>query len=228
MDHRSPKLKTTITFAIARDAPVGVVIAAYNSRLSRVFHWDLTNDTFTPGQFLKARAYVLSISADGRYFGYHVHASHKREQTYACVARLAHFTALGFFPYYVFYMWNSSYRPIIQFLENGDIFVLAERANLPWEKDFHLVQERVSPGFKHKIIRSWNEMTPKLLDQILERLGLRSHNHWDNQVNGRRRFFTKSNGLHSVDKLTGIQDLLAEFPKLPFEEIEPPDWAKEW
>ncbi len=223
-----PKLNSRITFAIARDKPLGVLIVEYNSKLSRVFHWDLTTDTFTPGQFLKARANVLAISADGKYFGYKAQSYRKGGESYVCVAKLGWFTALAFFPYPVYFQ-----SPIIHFLDSGDIFVYTERDHPAWFKPawlsiFAVAPDRVTPGFDHQILRDWNKKQPNLLEQWLERLGFKSSKAWDNQVNGRRRFFTKSNGLHSVDKLTGIQDLLAEFPKLPFEEIEPPDWAKEW
>lgn len=223
MDRSNPKLNTRVTFAIAQDKPVGVVIAAYTARLSQVFHWDLETDTFTPGQFLKARAYVLSISPDGKYFGYYVHAFHKRQQIYACIAKVAHFSALGFFPYF---LWDM---PIIHFLDNGDIFVVNKEITFPWANQFELAEEHITPGFTHRIMRDWKDRTPKLADRILERL--KTHMLRWQRCHGThrdRRIWTTNNELHATDRVTGKPIILKEFPKEPFQEIEPPDWAKKW
>lgn len=55
----------SLTFAIAKNAPVGVVIETYTSRYSRIHRWDLETDTVTPGQFLKGRAGFQPESACG-------------------------------------------------------------------------------------------------------------------------------------------------------------------
>lgn len=224
MDHSNPKLNTRVTYAIARDIPMGVVIAAFNSRLSRIYQWNLKDNTFTPGQFLKARAMVMSISADGRYYAYRVEASHKREQSYTCIARVPFFTALAFFP-------HPPYdHSVVQFLDNGDIFVLAKRKNLRWVKEYGEVKERIIPGFKNQILRNWKDLNLGFVDQVIARSGLSLPSSWDDQQDHhrQRRIWTENDELHVKSLVTGSSSLLAEFPREPFVEIEPPDWAKQW
>lgn len=224
MDHGNKDLNTKLTFAIARDVPTAVVIAAHSSRLSRMFHWDLKNNTFTPSQFLKARAMVMAISADGRYCAYRVDASHKREQSYTCIARVPFFTALAFFPHY------SYDRSVVQFLDNGDIFVLAKRKNLSWVKEYGEVKERVTPGFKNQILRDWRDLNLGFVDQILAKTGLSLPSTWNDQQDNhrQRRIWTENNELHAKSLVTGSSSILREFTRETFEEVEPPDWAKVW
>lgn len=84
-----------LTFAIARDAPVGAVIAAWSSRLSRMYRWDVENDTFEAGQFLKGRSRVLAISPDGKYV---VYEADRMSITAIGVSHVPYFTAKAFFP----------------------------------------------------------------------------------------------------------------------------------
>ena len=225
MHPSSPKLNSRVTFAIAREKPLGVVIATYNSKLSRVFHWDLTTDTFTPGQFLKARANVLAISADGKYFGYQAESYRKGGESYVCVAKLGWFTALAFFP-------NPFYcpSPIIEFLDSGDIFVYSLRNHPGVSRVFPIQPDRITPGFEHQILRNWNEKQPNLLKQWLERIGLKSSSTWNDQndTHKYRVITARGNELFADSLVTDTEVLLAKFVTEAFVEMPPPDWVKEW
>jgi hypothetical protein len=217
MHPSSPKLNNRVTFAIARDKPLGVVIVTYNSKLSRVFHWDLTTDTFTPSQFLKARANVLAISADGKYFGYQAESYRRGGESYVCVAKLGWFTALAFFPYSVYFR-----SPIIHFLDSGDIFVCTKRDPPAWFKStwqgfFEVAPDRITPGFDHQILRDWKKKQPNLLKQWLERIGLNGSSTWNDQNDdhNHRIIFVRNNELLADSMVTDTEVLLATFVKEP-------------
>ncbi len=87
-----------LSFAIAADAPVGVVIANYSYRLSRMYLWDTDADTFEAGQMLKGESTVLSISPDGSYVAYRAEAWWREPTHYMCISRPPYFTALAYIP----------------------------------------------------------------------------------------------------------------------------------
>lgn len=217
-----PKKNTRVTFAIAADEPVGIVIAAFNSRLSRIYQWDLSTDTFTPGQFLKGRATVETISDDGRLFAYRADAYHKIEQSYSCISRTPFFTALAFFPH------HSCTYASIEFQIDGNILVVSEQEDLPWVKGYHLIHERITPGFPGKILRRASQ---EELDRIHQRH--RERQTWLSQSptedpRRNRTLFVTGNKILTSTGIPGERKLLAEFLREPFEAIEPPDWAHKW
>ena len=201
---------TMVTFSIAQDAPIGVVCVAFTSRLSRLYTWSLLDDTFQPGQFLKARAYVQSISKDGRYFGYRAEAQHKIDQSYVAIARPGYFTALGFFPHPIFH-WDQPER--IDFLTNGDIRVLSHREEIPYIVGYEQIQERITPGCPVTIHReATNHQTISSYED----------SHQD------RKIWSKKNVIYSQKGVFSKPQVIGEFAKEPFEAIEPPEWAMRW
>jgi hypothetical protein len=88
---------------LARDAPVGVVIRRGPSKQSRLILWDTSTDSFTPGQWLKARVYErrCDLSPDGRlliYFALDGYWESPTHGSYTAVSRPPYFTALGLWP----------------------------------------------------------------------------------------------------------------------------------
>src|SRR5215207_5351929 len=52
---------------LAREAPVGVILARGPTRWTQLIHWDVARDVFTDGQWLHARVYEnrCDLSPDG-------------------------------------------------------------------------------------------------------------------------------------------------------------------
>jgi hypothetical protein len=197
-----------ITFALARNAPVGVVIASHSSRHSRIYRWDLETDVFTAGQFVKARAHVEDISADGRYVAYFATALHHLEQGYIAVAHIPYFTALALFPA------HHILRNHARFLEDGRLSV--EANPLGWSREHpRIVRERMEPGCPFAIVRQENPP------------GLATRDRGVDQA--RNRLLTVEDALLvATDLKTKARSIIKGFTRDPFEAVATPDWAKTW
>jgi hypothetical protein len=199
----------SLTFAIAKKAPVGVVIETYTSRLSRMHRWDLETDTFTPGQFLMGRATVEDISPDGRYVVYHATAYHQPVQNYLGVSHVPYFTALAFIEHR---NWNSR---LAVFREDGALVVDADREPSPLEIDGQAFSGRIDPGCPFPIIAEslWRETSSR------ERAYDEPRSRWV-AVDG--------DLLVATEKDTKLRKFIAAFRREPFEAVEPPEWATRW
>lgn len=66
------RLAPRLSFLLAPEAPVGLVLRRGPSKLVRIVIWNRTNDKFKPGQWFKGRIYAdrSDISPDGRHMIY--------------------------------------------------------------------------------------------------------------------------------------------------------------
>lgn len=197
-----------LTFAIAEDAPIGVILATYSGKLSRTFAWDTRKDTITPGQFLKGRVNLTAISPDGKYYAYRAESLQKIRQAYTAIAKPLFFTALAFFPH------SPNTSVVVEFLDNGDIEVLSERDDLFYVDNYILIQERIAPGFPHTIHRTGTWSYGQAQDC------LDPHNP--------RRIYAEGFSLFAETLESGEIKHIGDFPRERFEPIEPPEWAKVW
>ena len=88
---------------IARDKNVGIVIRRGPSKHVATFLWDLNNDTFKIGQWLKGKIYArrCDISRDGKYFLYFAMADKRQRKaasTWTALSRAPYLKALDFYP----------------------------------------------------------------------------------------------------------------------------------
>lgn len=86
-----------LSFSIAKNAPVAVIIRQGPSRWVRMIRWDMTNDTFELGQWLHARVPNFDLSADGRYVLSFVQGYRARDTlgTWVAISRPPWFSALA-------------------------------------------------------------------------------------------------------------------------------------
>lgn len=204
-----------ISWALARDADVGVVIAECSVKLSRMWHWDLRTDEFTPGQFLKGRAYVADISPDGRYVVTFALVYHRPERAYIGVSHIPYFTALAYFP-------TSPVSGGAWFREDGALCVNDNPLLSIENGRGSPFPERIDPGCPFPIIRDaeW--------DDTLKR-------DWSNDARRDRLITTDRRSTVEADHCsifatdpTKTRKLLGTFLREPFESIPPPDWATRW
>ncbi len=192
--------------AVASQTPVGVICASYSGQLSRLYHWDTSSDTITPGQFLKGRSEIYDISPDGKYFAYYAESFHKPAKSYIAIAMPPYFTALAFFP--TFHLGCRSAK-----FEGNDCLNLFTMEP-GWWGERCSKENIVQPGCPFKI---------NCVSMTMRSLGT---DHVD-LLNDRRvwiedkTLMAQKNGF---DKTTEIKTFFRE----PFVPIEPPDWAKEW
>lgn len=202
-----------VTIAASRESERGVAVVAYSGRLSRVYDWDIRNDIFIPGQFVKARARAIDVSDDGKYFTYEADAFHKREQSYIGVAHIPFFTAIAFFPTLHVFLNTAHFG-------NGNSLVIhAERKEHSWVENYDLIQERIEPGCPFKILRE------EPIDYLLYPL-----NGKQSVSNGYdfRRFIVQSHSIYEVSDYLDAPKLIHTFDIEEFQEVPPPDWAKVW
>lgn len=196
-----------VTFAIAKQAPVGVVIMAHSHRLSRVYSWDTNTDTFVPGQFLKARAQVLDISDDGKYFSYHAENSYSRgENRYSCISKLLYFTALAYFPGRNLVEFQSRFTVVARKPVLSQIGLHKGHPGLEW----------ITPNCPFKIVQYEEERQIGIRDEAIDS---RLH----------RKIWSFGLDLIAEKVKSKEQKVLATFPTHEdLIEIKPPDWAKVW
>lgn len=86
---------------IARDVPVGVVIRRGPSKVTATFLWDMKKDTFTLGQWVKARIYERrsDLSPDGKHLIYFALDGSWRHDvgTYTAISRAPYLKAISFY-----------------------------------------------------------------------------------------------------------------------------------
>lgn len=116
----------------------------------------------------------------------------------------------------------------IEFQIDGNILVVSEQEDLPWVKGYHLIHERITPGFPGKILRRASQ---EELDRIHQRH--RERQTWLSQSptedpRRNRTLFVTGNKILTSTGIPGERKLLAEFLREPFEAFEPPDWAHKW
>jgi hypothetical protein len=88
---------------LARDAPIGLVIRRGPSKQYATIAWNLTDDTFQLGQWMKGRIYERrsDISPDGKYFIYFAMNgkwSTESQGSWTAISRVPYLKAIGFFP----------------------------------------------------------------------------------------------------------------------------------
>ena len=209
-------LLDALTLAIARDAPIGVVIAAWSGKLSRMYHWDVEHDVFTRGQFVKARASVLAISPDGKYVAYYAEAHHRRFEAYVAVSHVPYFTAHALFMQHHL-SWRAAH-----FASHKKLRLLAADDYNPIVARYDDVVERIDPGCPFKIIRyGWTELRKR-------GIYIEHHNRSCAEDQAReRQVMREGSELVAVNR-NGLVHTIASFPKEKFEEVAPPDWARTW
>lgn len=118
------------------------------SSLCRMYLVDTQTNERTPGQFLRANAYILGISPDGRYVIYHA-TSYKKQEHYIAISRPPYFTAKIFLP-------NADYA---RFLPNGSLEVVPALLNR-WGKS--TTEERIDSDCPFSVIRrsKWRSLLP--------------------------------------------------------------------
>ncbi|MCA9617282.1 MAG: hypothetical protein R3B99_25200 [Polyangiales bacterium] len=85
---------------VATEARVGVILRRGPTRHVRLIRWDLSNDTFEPGQWLLGRIYEdrCGLSPDGRLFVYFAGKHGTKLGTFTALCRPPFFTALALWP----------------------------------------------------------------------------------------------------------------------------------
>jgi hypothetical protein len=85
---------------LARDADVGVVFRRGPSKRVLLLRWDLKDDSFEAGQWLKARIYErrCDLSPSGERLVYFAASYRGPHRTWTAVSRPAYFTALALWP----------------------------------------------------------------------------------------------------------------------------------
>jgi hypothetical protein len=201
----------SLTYAIAKDASVGVVIAKYSGKLSRMYRWDLDTDTFTAGQFVKASATVEDISPDGRYVAYYAEAFHRREQSYIAVGQVPYFTALAFFPTFHLNWFHANFEG------NERLSLGTRRYDHSYVEGFDLIQDRIDPGCPFEVVREVTSMEIENADRS-----------YDQRRNRVISLDHQNHRLIATDRTSKASKVLGTFDREPFQAIEPPDWATKW
>jgi hypothetical protein len=85
---------------LAREAPVGVIFRRGPSRQVQLINWNLKNDSFTPGQWLKARVYErrCDLSPGGTLLIYFAATYKEPLRSWTAVSKPPWFTALALWP----------------------------------------------------------------------------------------------------------------------------------
>jgi len=193
-----------LTIGIARDEPIGVVVAAFSGRLSRMYLWDTKSDEFTPGQFLKGRAFVIDISPDAKYMVYHAHAFHKKEQEYLAISHPPYFSAVGFFPVHFTRGFDAN------FVDSKTLRLSAERRELSFVKGYDKILERIEPNCPLTIIRETAKWSPSATPKYLI------------DTRHSRYIKTDETSLYRSENEEGPWEEIKCFHKDKFQEIEAP------
>jgi hypothetical protein len=84
---------------IASEAPYAVVLRRWPSKETTTFGWDLTTDTFTYGQWVKARIYpeCSDLSPDGKHLLIYADGKRWGNPPYFGLSRAPYLKALGFY-----------------------------------------------------------------------------------------------------------------------------------
>lgn len=201
---------TSLSFAIARNAPIGVIIAAWSGRLSRMYHWNLETDEIQPGQFLKGCASVEDISMDGRFVAYHAQTFHRRIESYIGISRVPYFTALAFFPVYPLSWYSVGFEPG----KTLRIFIPPPSQFLPEESRRLLQHFRVDAGSPFKMQYDAASFEP------------RDDRHTDHV---KKRLLRADASELTLFRVTQRGETpIFRFPKETFQEIKTPVWARVW
>ncbi len=201
-----------ITARIAENEPKGVVIAASSGRLSRLYLWDTESDEFTPGQFLKGRAFVLDISPDAKYIVYRAHKFHTKAQEFLAISHPPYFSALAFFPLHFI---NGSHA---QFVGPKTLRLRAVRRDLNDRIDgYDEIVDRIEPNCPLTIFRE----KQRLIQPISTTNPLRDSRH-------SRYIITENMTLYQSENEDGPWEEIKSFHKEEFQNIETPQWALRW
>lgn len=122
-----PKRELHLFFATENDSAVILRRGARN--LWQLIGWDRSDNSFTPGQWIKRRVLAESccLSPDGRHFMYSVYDGRDPMgigDVYTVVSRPPYFTALALFAHHT--IWNGQGG---RFLGNGHFLVETTQAN---------------------------------------------------------------------------------------------------
>lgn len=84
---------------IASEAPYAVVLRRWPSKETTTFGWDLTTDTFTYGQWVKARIYpeMCDLSPDGKHLLYFAQTHKGQYVTYFGISIAPYLKAINFY-----------------------------------------------------------------------------------------------------------------------------------
>jgi hypothetical protein len=93
-------MTTRLFVLLARKAPVGVIFRRGPSKQVLLVRWDLTNDTFEPGQWFKGRIYEhrCDLSPRGERLVYFAASWRRPYQSWTAVSRPPYLTALALWP----------------------------------------------------------------------------------------------------------------------------------
>ncbi|WP_267553060.1 hypothetical protein [Rhizobium rhizogenes] len=95
------KVPATRLYAIlARDAPTGVIFRRGPSKQVQLIHWDLRDDSFEHGQWLKGRIYErrCDLSPSGRLLVYFAATNRAPYRSWTAISKPPFFTALALWP----------------------------------------------------------------------------------------------------------------------------------
>lgn len=93
-------MTTRLYVILAREAPVGVVFRRGPSRQVQLIRWNLKDDTFEPGQWLKARVYErrCDLSPGGTLMIYFAATYKAPLRSWTAISKPPWFTALALWP----------------------------------------------------------------------------------------------------------------------------------
>lgn len=94
------KSSTRLYVLVARNAPIGVIFRRGPSRQVLLIKWNMEDDTFEIGQWLKARIYEkrCDLSPEGDMLLYFAADMRRKIGSWTAVSRPPHFTALALWP----------------------------------------------------------------------------------------------------------------------------------
>lgn len=102
-DNSAAAFPARLHVILAREAPVGIVLRRGPSKRVCTLHWNLKDDTFTLGQWLKGRIYERrsDLSPDGRHFLYFAMNGKWHQESlgsWTAISRTPYLTAITFYP----------------------------------------------------------------------------------------------------------------------------------
>lgn len=94
------RIQARLFVLLASDAPVGVVVRRGPTSQVLLIKWNLENDTFEHGQWLRARVYErrCDLSSDGNLLLYFASDQRRAIRSWTAVSRPPYFTALALWP----------------------------------------------------------------------------------------------------------------------------------
>ena len=205
----------SLSFAIAPKARVGVIIASFSGKLSRMYSWDLDTDQVTKGQFLKGRSKVLDLSANGKYVAYYVEAFHRNAQSWIGLSHPPYYTALAFLP------TNHLFQRDAYFTHDGTFIFHTEEQWRYWEGDPPPPTTRIDAGcpFSIKPESHVRRVMKSLKDS-------RSEEAIDAKRN--RVLVARGNSILSRSLPLREESPLLTFEREPFESIKTPTEFRVW